>query len=160
VLSIGERKKLIKIAAMLSSTFDGERASAAAKVSSILKKAGLTWEDVIRSAGSAKADPPPRQQHGDDPFDKNRYSYNPRWRGHRTPSDDFTLFRAGKLLRAHENGEIELSKREYEFVRDLTAYDNLYHYSVKQTDWVNRIWDDKIDWKKQRTPIFDDGDST
>lgn len=39
-----------KLCGMLASPSDGERASAAAKASEMLKAAGLTWDDVIKDA--------------------------------------------------------------------------------------------------------------
>lgn len=42
--------RFLKLCAMLGSPNDGERASAAAKASEMLKAANLTWHDVVKDA--------------------------------------------------------------------------------------------------------------
>jgi hypothetical protein len=42
--------RFLKLCGMLASPSDGERASAAAKASEMLKAADLTWNDVIKDA--------------------------------------------------------------------------------------------------------------
>ncbi len=42
--------RFVKLCAMLGSPSDGERASAAAKASEMLKAANLSWNDVIKDA--------------------------------------------------------------------------------------------------------------
>lgn len=44
-----EHARLIKIAGLLASDSDGERASAAAHASEILRRNGLTWEQALAS---------------------------------------------------------------------------------------------------------------
>ncbi|PWT71764.1 MAG: hypothetical protein C5B59_17445 [Bacteroidetes bacterium] len=41
------KDRLIRLLGMLGSSFDGERANAGKMANDMLKKAGLTWEDVI-----------------------------------------------------------------------------------------------------------------
>lgn len=45
-----DQPRFMKLCAMLASPNDGERASAAAKASEMLKAANLTWHDVIKDA--------------------------------------------------------------------------------------------------------------
>jgi hypothetical protein len=45
--------RLEKLAGMLGSDFDGERAAAAAMASKLLQSHGLTWADVIRAPAAA-----------------------------------------------------------------------------------------------------------
>lgn len=47
--------RLEKLAGMLGSDFDGERASAAALASKLLNNHGLTWADVIRAPVAASS---------------------------------------------------------------------------------------------------------
>jgi hypothetical protein len=44
--------RFLKLCAMLSSSNEGERASAAAKASDMLKAANLSWGDVVKDAKS------------------------------------------------------------------------------------------------------------
>lgn len=53
-------EKLVKIAGMLGSSSEQERATAAAYATSILHSMNLTWEDVMRGIGARPA-PPKRQ---------------------------------------------------------------------------------------------------
>jgi hypothetical protein len=45
-----DHTRFLKLCGMLASPSDGERASAAAKASEMLKAADLTWNDVIKDA--------------------------------------------------------------------------------------------------------------
>ncbi len=47
--------RLEKLAGMLGSDFDGERATAAALASKLLQNHGLTWADVIRAPAAASS---------------------------------------------------------------------------------------------------------
>ena len=47
--------RLEKLAGMLGSDFDGERAAAAAMASKLLQSHGLTWADVIRAPAAASS---------------------------------------------------------------------------------------------------------
>jgi hypothetical protein len=43
----GVRERLVKLCGMLSSEFDGERAVAASKAATLLRQAGLRWDDIV-----------------------------------------------------------------------------------------------------------------
>ena len=51
--------KLAKIAGLLGSDFDGERAAAAAAATSILKDHGLSWSDLVHGGAAVVQKPVP-----------------------------------------------------------------------------------------------------
>ena len=54
------RDMLAKLCGMLGSDYDGERAVAAAKATSLLRRHGLTWSDLFQP-DRASPDPDPRE---------------------------------------------------------------------------------------------------
>lgn len=52
-----DKNRFAKICAMMTSSFDGERSAAAERASAMLKKAGMTWEDVVERAFTVSARP-------------------------------------------------------------------------------------------------------
>lgn len=52
--------RLAKFCGMLGSEHDGERASAAAMATNLLRGAGMTWAQLVEAAGRSLAAPPPR----------------------------------------------------------------------------------------------------
>lgn len=54
-----DREKLAKICQMLTSSHDGERAVAARMASEMLKKADMTWDELVAQAFET---PPPRRE--------------------------------------------------------------------------------------------------
>ena len=68
--------KLVKILGMLGSDYDGEIAAAGRRANAMVKRAGLTWDEVISSSAPIPQQPrrPPR-----------------RWRTPGTPSDTAAL---------------------------------------------------------------------
>lgn len=58
MLPADARERLVKIAGLMTSDQDGERASAAAKATALLRQHGLTWRDALFPP-AAKAPPPP-----------------------------------------------------------------------------------------------------
>lgn len=59
------RELLAKLCGMLGSDFDGERAAAALKATDVLRRAGLTWDDVLAPAPSS-----PETDGGEEPEQK------------------------------------------------------------------------------------------
>ena len=53
--------KLAKVAGLLGSDHDGERAAAAYRATAIIREAGLTWRQVIEAAGPRVVEREPEQ---------------------------------------------------------------------------------------------------
>lgn len=51
--------RLVKLAGMLGSSYDGERANAAAACTRLLHDHGLTWREVLAAPAAKPAGPPP-----------------------------------------------------------------------------------------------------
>lgn len=51
--------RLVKLAGMLGSSFDGERANAAAAATRLLKDCDLTWPEFLAPAIARRSGPPP-----------------------------------------------------------------------------------------------------
>ncbi len=63
MLTDKETARLIKLLGMMGSSFDGERANAAAKANELVRGAGLTWEQYLtggRSLQAPRPDPSPQ----------------------------------------------------------------------------------------------------
>ena len=60
------RDLLVKLCGMLGSDFEGERASAALKITGLLRRAGLRWDDVL-SLPDAPCRPGPAAASGSEP---------------------------------------------------------------------------------------------
>jgi hypothetical protein len=52
LLPDGVLDRLIKLSGMMSSTFDGERATAAAMATELLRRHGLSWQDVLQASAT------------------------------------------------------------------------------------------------------------
>lgn len=57
-----DRKKLAKVAGIMTSGFPHEVSEAANKATKMIKDAGSTWEEVILGAPAQQPPPPPRQE--------------------------------------------------------------------------------------------------
>jgi hypothetical protein len=55
ILDPADTKRLVKICGMFGSCHDGERAAAAAKADTLVRKRGLTWRDVLILATKARS---------------------------------------------------------------------------------------------------------
>lgn len=56
-MSAIDRRKLVGVLGMLGSAHDGERASAALKASDMLRRAGVTWAELIAPRSAVSLDP-------------------------------------------------------------------------------------------------------
>jgi hypothetical protein len=106
--------KLVKILGMLGSNYDGEIAAAGRQANAMVRRAGLTWDEVITSSAPIPQQPhrPPR-----------------RWRKPGTPSDTAAL-----CLQWSE----VLTDWETNFCRSIIGRRRL---SAKQADVLARIVD-------------------
>jgi hypothetical protein len=69
ILSHNVRERLAKVCGLLGSDFDGERAEAARRATRILKDAGLTWYDLVKSAQPSRSPSRAKEDWGDFTFD-------------------------------------------------------------------------------------------
>jgi hypothetical protein len=105
--------KLAKILGMLGSDYDGEIAAAGRRANAMVKRAGLTWDEVITSSA-----PIPQQPHR-----------SPRrWRKPGTPSDTAALCMQWR--------DEMLTDWEADFCRSIIGRRRL---SAKQADVLERI---------------------
>jgi hypothetical protein len=95
-LSDTQRTKLVKLLGMLNSTFDNERATAAALADRLIRERNLTWEHVIARTGErqhkryhqqAPSRPSPRRPWRDVAADCSRQP----WRGQLTAKQQVKL---------------------------------------------------------------------
>jgi len=127
-LPVSVRSRLDKLMLMLGSTHDGERASAAGLITSLLKENGLDWHDVVGSIGQPQAKPgapppPPPPKPKRDPGMKYMTATELRQLVQiilRSPLNDRSRgFLAGLMDRADIYDEVLFSDKQWIWIRDL-----------------------------------------
>jgi hypothetical protein len=128
-LTRADRERLAKIAGMLGSAHDGERAAAALKATKLLSGLGLNWPELIALVPVK----PEATVH---------FMTRPETRraaqGTGIRPEPFTLLRrwqkTARMVAAYPD---MLNQRELDFVQDIAVRRD--EPTVKQTDWLNNL---------------------